>query len=98
MIEQRVATRLISRIPLVPAQVRGMATASGPHEHQPSPDITSGRPAKKQPKKEGDVSLLSDTLAQSSRRPADGQIGSVFASLSGEVESELPERFLHLKR
>lgn len=26
------------------------------------------------------------------------QIGSVFASLSGEKEVELPERFLHLKR
>jgi hypothetical protein len=89
MIEQRVATRLIGRIPLMSTQVRGMATASGFRQHQPIPNIMSGRPAKKQPKKEGDVSLLTDNLAQ---------IGSVFASLSGEVESELPERFLQLKR
>lgn len=26
------------------------------------------------------------------------QIGSVFASLSGEAEAVLPDRFLHLKR
>lgn len=57
-----------------------------------------GLSEKRKERKEGDVSAPHDHDVAQTLRLIRIQIGSVFASLSGEAEVELPNRFLELKR